>query len=70
MKVEAEFLIKTDVFIHHQGQFFSPDSRFVYTTTDTNTHRNTYTNTHTYTHIQIHLINGTGKKTNTHTITF
>ena len=29
MKVEAEFLIKTDVFIHHQGQFFSPDSRFI-----------------------------------------
>ena len=28
-KVEAEFLIKTDVFIHHQGQFFSPDSRFI-----------------------------------------
>ena len=29
IKVEAEFLIKTDVFIHHQGQFFSPDSRFM-----------------------------------------
>ena len=28
LQVEAKFLIKTDVFIHHEGQFFSPDSRF------------------------------------------
>lgn len=53
LQVEAKFLIKTDVFIHHQGQFFSPDSRFVNTKTDINSHTADYLHKYTCKYILI-----------------
>ena len=29
LQIESLFLMKTDIFIHHLGQFFSPDSRWL-----------------------------------------